>query len=98
MLRDVAVDGAGETWSVGESERQRDNKDKVDGGSAKGLSYETAVVETTLPFGFASIALGEGVPEPKRLVSSPSHYRLPVRTHGEIQHSMGMPRQRSDHI
>lgn len=43
-----------------------------------------------------TLLLFKGVPESKRLVTSPCDYHLAVRTHCEVQHTVRMPGQRND--
>ncbi len=60
-------------------------------------SNELAVIKDTVNVGPAGFFLGESIPEPQCLVTSTCDDRFTVRTHGQVQDTIGMPRQRCNH-
>ena len=76
-----------------------ENKDGEAGGIASRASTnEAAVVKATFLTRRMALPLGEGVPEPERLVTSPGHYRFALRAHSQIEYSMRMTCKGSDHV
>ena len=61
-------------------------------------SYQPPKVELALAPRLPPLLLRERTPEPQRLVPRPSHDRLPVRAHRQVQHAVRVPRQRRHHV
>ena len=56
-----------------------------------------SIVQLTIPSSNILLLLRERIPKPQRLISRTRHNRLPIRTHGQIQDPIRMPRQGRDH-
>jgi hypothetical protein len=89
MLGDL---GIASKSSVAESMQLKDVSPHI---KKRMLSNQLPKVQLAL-FRFRVFLLRKRVPEPQRLVAGSSDNSFASRAHGEIKHTVGMPRQRRD--